>query len=286
MVLSKFHRQSLIVVSVYSLTGMLALSACHSSSTDKLVNPLVNDPTKNLTTPETPKVDFNEMNALMESIMVCDKKDSELPLGQFDLKTAVVVRDKIDNMDIQEIDCDKKVKSTHHGPVRNLSQAMIIEAPAELKGPVNYVVVENLRTCSTQKLNAIEDLKMNLSEDPAKNNSEGSVASSIAASEVGQSGVVKLMLSDMDLKISSLFLNVKDNSNVIILHYYGKCLEYKKEKANSDSAIGSENSESSAGDAERCLVAEELGLKQILLSVQVERPEVSGTSQQNVCSAR
>lgn len=281
MLFNEFRRQSIIIVSVYTVTGLLALSACHSSSSDKLVSPLVNAPAKDLNTPQTPTVDFSEIDALMASLKACDKKDSEQPLDQFDSKAASVVSDKIDSMDIQEIDCDKKVKSTHHGPVRNLSQKITIEAPADLKGPVNYVVVENLRTCSTQNLNAVEDAKLSPNEDQTQNKSEDSATSHIATSMVGQSGVVQLMISDMEFKISEIFLNVKDNSNVIVVHYYGKCLKYKKEKADGDDS----SSSARAGDAEKCLEAEELGTKQVLLSVQVERPEVAGTFQQDVCPA-
>lgn len=86
------------------------------------------------------------------------------------------------------------------------------------------------------------------------------------------------MLSDIDFKIPDFFLNVKDNSNVIVLYYYGKCLKYKKEKTDTPSKVNT-------GDAKKCLEAVELGSKQFLLSIQIERPEVSGKYQQDICTA-
>jgi hypothetical protein len=211
--------------------------------------------------------------AIWDMLSTCDKKDSELSLDQFDPNETVVVTDKIASMDNVNVDCDGKTTSAGHGPIRNLNQFIEVAAPADLKEAVNFVHISNARTCSDQLVDAKEDDQLDgttievAGQDPIK-------LPAPVETVVGVSGKLKILLNDSKMKISPLYLNVHDKNNVLKISYYGKCLKYK--------AVQNKN----LGEAYNCEQAELLGQIQMVVSVQVERNEVAGTYEHNVCTKK
>lgn len=224
--------------------------------------------------PSTKIPDFKldpKISDLFDSLKnTCDKKDSELPLHQLDPKETLVVKGKVESMDIVNVDCDGKRTSDGHGPVRYFMQFLTVEAPVGLKEKVNFVQIENLRTCSEQRIDAKEDKFLEEQVIPVPDQ-EAIHIPGPTFTALGVSGKLKVYLSDSPVKFSPFYLNVHDKNNVINITYYGKCLKYKE--------VVNEK----LGDADNCVEAEVLAQTQFLVSVQVDRPEVSGVHINNTC---
>lgn len=227
-----------------------------------------------LKTPEfkAPEVKLDaQTEKLLSELYVCDKKDSELGLDKMDLKEALIVKDTIESKKAVYVDCAGKRTSAGIASVRKLNQLITVEAPVELKEKVNFVKIDNARTCATQKIDAKDDAFLSeqtievAGQEPVKRPGP-------TFSTVGFSGKMKIRLSDTDAKISSIYLNVHDKNNLLKISYYGKCLKYKAD------------ANEKLGDAYNCLEADLLGEAQLLVSVQVERPEVAGTIEKSTCT--
>lgn len=196
---------------------------------------------------------------LLNSIKTCNKSDSELSLTQLDPKSAIVVNDIIENKDIVNIDCDKKETPVGRGPTERLSQIITVEAAPDLKEKVNYVIIENPRTCSIQNVGAIDDMNLEEKEIPLEGGNPLTLPRPTETT-LGFSGKLKVLLSDSEIRLSSLYLNVRDNNNILSIKYYGKCLKYK------------EKIDEKLGDSYNCVEAELLAQKEFLLLVKVDRP--------------
>ncbi|MDG0816482.1 hypothetical protein [Bdellovibrio svalbardensis] len=208
---------------------------------------------------------------LLSSMYTCDKKDSELDLSRFDQRDALIVRDKIESKQLVFVDCKGNKTAFGMAPTRKLNQFITVEAPSELKEKVNFVQIENSRTCSVQKVDAKDDSLLEeqiievSGQDPIKLPGPTSTA-------LGISGKMKILLSDDTMKFASLYLNVHDNNNTLKISYYGKCLKYRDVK------------NEKLGESYNCLEADLLGETQMLVSVKIERPEVAGTVERNTCT--
>ena len=116
---------------LFCMTFATLLSACNAPKS----------PDVNVKIPDI-KVD-PKTEELLAAFSTCNKSDSELPLAQLDPNENITVKDTIENKDIIEVNCDKKQTPKGRGPVRELSQLLTIEAPADLSEKVNYVTIEN-----------------------------------------------------------------------------------------------------------------------------------------------
>ncbi len=209
---------------------------------------------------------------LIAMLSTCNKTDSELPLSQFDVHSAMIIQDKIESMDIESTDCDGKVTKSH-GPVKEFGQSILVEPDSELTDSVNFIQVDNLRTCSIQKIDAVDENTLEPKDIELLDGTKLKVPG-VFGSGVGFNGQSKILLSDSSLKISALYLNAKDGNNVITITYFGKCLKYKDKK------------DTSMKDSFNCEKAEELGKKQILMKLQIDRPEVAGILKKNTCTKK
>ena len=217
---------------------------------------------------KTPNVKIN-FDDILSEMRACNKPDSELSLDKVNSQDTITIIDKIDSMDIESIDC-KGNKTKSHGPVRQYNQLHYVEAPASLTGKVSYVIVENQRTCTTQLLKAGDDalLGEQIIEVP---DLEPIKVSGPATPKAGTSGRLALFLADMDLKMPSLYMSVRDGNNVLKISYYGECLKKKP-------VVDTAKSESA-----NCLEPQLLLETYVKVDVQIERQSVPGTRTKDVC---
>ncbi|MGZ3775992.1 MAG: hypothetical protein ACXVCN_19930 [Bdellovibrio sp.] len=228
----------------------------------------------NLPKPDEFKPDFKfdpEIEKMLAEMSTCDKKDSELNLNGFDASNTFIVKDKIENKDIVEVDCNGHQTPKGHGPVRDLNQFLTVEAPADQKEKINFVLIENSRTCSSQKIDAVDDKNLE-KQTIAIDDKNPLIIDGPTSTTLGESGKLKILLSSVKVKIAPLFLNVHEGNNVVKITYYGKCLKYK------------DNINKDMPDSYNCSDAEVLAEKQILVSVQIEHPEGQGTQLNNKCT--
>ncbi|MFZ3229440.1 MAG: hypothetical protein WA160_04495 [Pseudobdellovibrio sp.] len=243
---------------IVCLSLAIILSACYAPKTPdvKDINPYSNIDPKTV--------------LIQSTLYTCNKSDAELSLSELDPNETVIVKDSIENKEIIEVDCENKQTAKGRGPVRELNQFITIEAPIDLSEKVNYAQIENSRTCAIQNIDAEEDTflkepKIEADDQPPI------ILHQLVSTTLEFSGKLKILLSDSTFKLSSLYLNVHDNNNVIIIKYFGKCLKYKDKVYDN------------LGDSYNCAEAELLGKKQFLLSALIERPEAEGSKINNIC---
>jgi hypothetical protein len=200
-----------------------------------------------------------DLQKTFDMLFTCNKKESEITISDAASQNKMAVEDAIESKDYEITHCDGTV-SKGHGPVRNLEKYLDIAAPEEFKSDVSFIKIENPRTCSENMF----DTDDSISSDSENLN---------FASTGDKLGKVKLHISDSTSKMLSFQINVADGKNVLNITYYGKCLKYRDAADHPDFK----------NEYYRCLEAETLGTKEILLDVQVKRTEVSGIEKTNTC---
>lgn len=222
---------------------------------------------------KVPDVKMPDMPDYKTMFNTCDKKDSEQPTVSNDvLSKKIVVEDQIDSKDLEYVDCEGKVTKTEHGPERDLSKFVEIEAPANLTEPVSYVSIENYRTCSVHRFDGQDsDIGGQIIELPDGK----TLTTPYVSSAITRAGKMVLNLSDSTMKLN-LYLNVHDGNNVLKVRYFGKCQKLKTEK----------DRVSMLGESYNCAEDREIASKDLLIEVQVNRPEVSGKKQIKVCDKK
>jgi len=118
-------------------------------------------------------------------------------------------------------------------------------------------------------LNVVDDNR--LSEQIVKNEAGEVKIPAPTTSTAGVSGKLVIALSDVSLKLPTLFLNVRDNNNVLKISYYGECAKYK------------EVFEPHLDPARNCLDPKLLSEKYLQVKLEVERPDVPGIHEKVLC---
>lgn len=240
-------RKYFTCVQLFVVVGLL--TSCLESTTPKAVSPKMPDIKFEL------PVDIQQAFDAINASKTCDKKDSEQPqVSNEVLVNKSVIEDQIDSQKMQIVDCDNKVTFEKVGPVRSHSSKVKISAPEDLEGKVNFVSIENHRTCETIQIK--------------------STARSVAFDLVqaaDEAGNVNLNVSESDMKLFGFALSVHEGNNVLTVRYYGKCLVYKK-------VINSKY-----GDEANCEKAEELGSKMAYLELHINRPLIDGIRTTDGC---
>lgn len=224
--------------------------------------------------PEPKKIEVPDivLSPEVNDFVTCDKKDSELPLHALESKDTFVIHDTIESQDTVQVDCDGKRNRVGIHPVRLLQKDLTLEAPEGLNEKVHFVHVENLRTCSLHKLTAqdeqlLDDLVIPVpDQDPI-------IIPRQAESAAAHSGKLILRLSDNIFKWG-YDINVHDQNNVLKIRYFGECLKYQEASQDKNTSVA------------KCLEAELLLEKQILVSVQTKRPVIEGTKIENICTKK
>lgn len=219
---------------------------------------------------KSPKVDMPKMPDFKNLLDTCDKKDSEQPAVSTEVTAnKIVVQDEIANQDFEMLNCKGGVTSKGTAPVRTLSKFITLSAPANLNEPVAYVSVENFRTCTKNTFDAqdsgIDEKKLTLPDGKVF-----TIPSTLSQSD--RKGEVSLQISDSTISIP-MWLNVHDGLNVMKVRYFGACQKFKANKAagaKDDSYLN-------------CEVPKEIGQKDFVVEVQVQRPQISGTKQIKDC---
>ena len=222
---------------------------------------------------KSPDVKMPDMPDVNTMFKTCDKKDSEQPtVSSETLNSKIVVQDEIESKDLEYLDCDGKVTKTGHGPERYLNKFAVIDAPNDLPEAVSYVSIENFRTCAVHKFDAqdsdIGGTKIDLPDGKT-------MTTPMFSSASNRAGKIAVQLTDSTTKLN-LYLNVHDGLNVLKVKYFGKCKKQKAEKfpfAKEDSYMN-------------CEVDNEIESRDVVLAIQVQRPEVNGKKQINVCDKK
>lgn len=221
------------------------------------------------------KINSNVLNILSD-LTVCNKSDSELSLEQFDSHNTITIQDEIETQEIVDVDCENIQTPKGKGPIKSLSQEIELDAPVELRENVNFAVIENVRTCSTQRVGAGDDKLLDSQDIEVQ--VPGQEAFKLPVPKrtlLGFSGKLKILLSDSSVKLETLYLNVLDNNNVIVVKYYGKCLKYKE-------GVSGETIDTS-NDSRYCQEAELLAEKKFLLSALIKRPVSDKVYSRDIC---
>lgn len=212
---------------------------------------------------KAPEVKVTDIPDIITMFTTCDKKDSEQPsVSSEALSNKIVIQDLIESKDLEYLGCDGKITKTGHGPERELKKFVVIDAPTELTDTVSYVSIENFRTCAIHKFDA-QDSDVGETENYP---SDGKTITTLMTSSTSsRAGKISVQLSDSTTKLN-IYLNVHDGQNILKVKYFGKCKKQKTEKfpyAKDDSFMN-------------CEVENEIGSIDVVLDVQVQRPEASG----------
>lgn len=251
-------RKYFTCVQLFVATGLLA--SC------------LQDPTPS--TPKMPEIKFDpKIEQMLETIRneyaICDKKDSEQPqVSNEVLVNKIALEDQIDSQKTEYVECNGKVTSLGVKPVRKHSSLVKIEAPAEgtLAAEVNFISVENHRTCTTKRVKAYSD-------DKFGNKSKLAIDwGGVAFSEASFRGDLILSVEEAAFKMG-LSLPILEGNNVLTVRYFGKCLVYN------------DKVDDKLTDTANCKTAEELGSKEVYLELHVNRPLIDGVrSIQQTCA--
>ena len=212
--------------------------------------------------PEVKAPNLSAYDDIIQKIYTCNKSDQEMNLNLPRTDEDILVQDTIENKEIIQVDCNQVKKSLGVGPVRSFDHVMQLQPPIGLTEAVNYIVISNTRTCTEQRLDVV---KKNTKDDDTV------ITTKFEKSALAETGDIKLALSDFNIRLSQMFLNVRDGNNLISIKYYGKCIKY------------TDIPNTKFGDAYNCLEASLLAEKSFLLNVEINRPTVDGSIEKDTC---
>lgn len=249
-------RRNFRTVSFFVAFAAMALSGCSKPDTE------IEIPELKLEIPDIqiPDTTFGYGKVGLE---ICKKPESELPNLEGmekevrEIEFQVWTQTKLDTNCDGEITGNSKITVSPH-------QGLIVEKPQDLKESVDYVTVENIRACSNERIEAsLKNLKATYIEVDGK---ETEVP--IFGNQATEAGDLRLALSDSDLKIPGMNTNILEGQNVLKIKYFGKCSEY---------------SPASERGSRRCLKAEELAEKTIVLQVKFTTSHYEEPYMNNKC---
>lgn len=184
---------------------------------------------------------------------LCQKPASDQTVPEAARQQPIVIQDAIESRPQEVTDCEGKVTKVVSSPVRFASATIEVHPPLNLQEPVNFVEIESVRRCHVSRIDSRPDNQLSLAAQISK---DGSYKNS----QLGQSGL--LMLSVWDGPPVSLEQSlITDGENLIRIRYYGKCLVQEPRPT------------PKKGDAINCKQAELLASQEILVDLQVERPQ-------------
>lgn len=190
-----------------------------------------------------------DVDALLEKYYTCDKKDSEQPLLANDvLDSKVTLDETLELVTYEEIDCDNKVSKSYSAVRTNYKKIIAVLAPP-IDQPVEFVTVENFRTCETININTVADEK--LGGISIVNPDKTVMVLAPVDSEAGKSGNLNLNLTDSTVKLVP-GLSITNGKNHLQIKYRGKCLQ-----------------EETTETGKKCLVFEELANQYLLVEANI-----------------
>jgi hypothetical protein len=228
--------------------------------------------------PSTRKLDMNAMmnpdlaNKLKEIEMTktCDNQVNTVNLPKELMDNSQSIEAEIATKDLEHVDCKGNITWKGHGPEKALRQMVEVTTPiTEETTKVNFIQIENTRTCTIQRISPADDAVFGEKEITLENGTKIPIQQ--YKTMANSKGNLKLMLTDSIFRTDANAMNVRDGANIIRIQYFGKCLKYGT------------TIEEKHDDAFNCETAELLKTKEIILNLKINRPEVSGTSQTVLC---
>jgi hypothetical protein len=229
--------------------------------------------------PKTRKLDLNALadpevakkEKIIEQTKTCDNPVDSANLQKELLEGVMTIEDEISIKNIEHIDCQGNTFWKGRGPERHFRKSIEIAPPSTAETTkVNFVQIENTRTCTTQRISPADDTVFDQKEINLENGTK--VPVQISKTMANPKGSLKLMLTDSIYNDDANALNIRNGENVITIKYYGKCIKFR------------ENIEEKFDDAYNCETAELIKTKEVYINIKINRPETNDSSKLVLCS--
>ncbi len=202
-----------------------------------------------------------DVDEFLKNKKVCSKKESEQEFTDEAKANVHNIEQEIETKNLEYIDCDGKVTARDYGPVDNLRKLIPVAAPVGMSATLNFVEIENARTCSVSRVDA--------GEGEGKEYNGDSFLESIFT-RAWRSGAIKLWVTDSEYKFFEQ-TNLADGANVVHIRYFGKCIEYRHDR------------NEKMGESFNCLKAEVLASRAMTIHLKIKRPRVDGVHRIDRC---
>jgi hypothetical protein len=198
----------------------------------------------------------------------CMKPEAEQTISPEAKQNAFLLEEEIEVQDMEYVDCDGKLLSKDHGPIRSFNRLVTVEAPASIAQDVTAIEIENPRTCmkvqaTTEGANASGKVKVD--DMTEVDLTKARAANSLTTFD--KTGRLSLAVSDTPLQVIPWQLSLADGANAIQIRYYGRCLETQPD------------------DKTKCARAELLATKEALLTLKLTHQEIPGVKPVRLCEA-
>lgn len=204
--------------------------------------------------------------------MTCNNQDFSKKLSEEIKNAGVVIEEEVANKNMEHLDCDGRVFWKGHGPEKFVRKVITIESSVkDPKAKINFISIENARTCIQQNISPADDKFFEPTESP-KTSDANSSAKEPFKTMVNSHGKLKLMITDSPYVTDANALNLRDGDNLVIIRYYGKCTKYK------------ETINETWTDARNCETAEEIEHQEVYINLKVNRTDTDGTLQKKFCA--
>lgn len=222
---------------------------------------------------DKPKIDkFETVEFKLPLGFECLRKESEQKLSPSAVE--FVVREEAATHYVEYVDCDGKVKEKAKEMVKPVEVPIDVKAPESLKSAVNFIEVENQRTCSTLKLDT-KELDERVDKIVLENGK--TIEIPVISSQADPSGFLRLVLTSVTDEFVPMLLEqvvALSGKNALKVRYMGKCLKYHKDK------------DKSKGDAQSCAKAKLLASQDITVDFKVTLLSPSKTTRVNQCRGK
>lgn len=204
----------------------------------------------------------------LKDLMTCSKKESEQTFSKKALSHRILIQDKVVNKDIETVDCNGKVVSRAHGPVSSVIKTVTIRAPRNLTDTVDYIEITNQRTCTVLQVGAVEDEAL---QDIYVLPNGKKLKLPLTSTQASTTGEIKLVITDQAFRLFNQ-LNVRDGENAVQIRYFRKCFAYEKNRA--------------LDEVPKCTDGDLIATKDLVIDLDVKRPEADGVKKISQCDRK
>lgn len=195
------------------------------------------------------------------NVFTCQRGEHQQPgVSSEVMARRLLIDDTIPSGEVEYLGCKGEVNRRTHGPQRALAKAIWIDPPTSLPDQVDYVTVENARTCASHAFEAQDAISANDVLLPL-------------LSVADRTGRALLSVTDSNLKLN-IRLNVADGLNILKVSYF-KCLV---------KTSGPEPRRKFA--LPRCAQSKILGTQDVALQVNVKRPATAEIKRVPTCGTK
>ncbi len=229
------------------LIGSLTLAGCGAPKTE------VKTDRVNIAMPDI------DIDNILRGIEICRKDQETQDYSKIALANIFEISDIIANQDFEVKGCDDKTIRKGISAVRELKQTIDLPKPTALDGRLEFVEIQNDRTCKTLRVKVLKnDEYQNYGLTQKADGSQERIE--FLTTRSNEDGEMQILLSDSTSLIGTAhLLNVADGKNQITVKYYGECLE-QREKINEK-----------LGPESNCKTGKEIGSQIFGIDVKVDR---------------